>query len=225
MIGVTPSGLVRDLLPPGVAVAEAPIEAVDGWLWPEEAEQVAQAAAGRRADFTAGRVLARRALRALGGPHGPIRRGDDGAPEWPPGFTGSISHCAHHAVAAVARLNPIAGVGVDIEEVQRLTDDLEDYMFTPAEISRNLAGHEAGRRQSTAAVMFCAKEAYYKAQRPLTGRFLGFQDVELDLDHATGDFEVWRVARPDSRCAGRFAIRHGLAAAALWIAQEAAAGL
>lgn len=213
-------GLVRGLLPAYVAVAEGVIgglgEALPGPLWPEEAAHVARAVASRRTEFAAGRALARRALSALGCREGPIPPGERGAPRWPAGFTGSISHTARYAAAAAARLDAVAAIGIDVEEVGRLTGELESYMFTPGEILRHLLGREPGERQATAAAMFCAKEAYYKAQYPVTGRWLGFHDVELDLDRASGAFEVWRVERPERRRPGRWAMAGGLAAAALW---------
>jgi 4'-phosphopantetheinyl transferase EntD len=219
-VSVATPSLLRDLLPPLVAVAEGAIDTVAGTVWPEEAEQVARAVARKRAEFAAGRVLARRALLVLGGPQGPIRRGDAGAPEWPSGFTGSITHTRDYAAAAVASLEAIAGVGIDAEETRRLTRELEAYMFTPDEILRSLTGRDPEEWQAMAALMFCAKEAYYKAQRPLTGQWLNFPDVEVDVDPRTGDFEAWRVLRPATRLAGRCAIVGDLAAAALCISPE-----
>ena len=37
-------------------------------------------------------------------------------------------------------------------------------------------------------MVFSGKEAIYKAINPLTGEFLGFGDVELDIDPAAGEF-------------------------------------
>ena len=39
-------------------------------------------------------------------------------------------------------------------------------------------------------MVFCGKEAVYKAINPLTGDFLGFSDVELDIDPAAGEFRA-----------------------------------
>ncbi len=217
---VVPSAIVRDLLPSGVAVAEGAIDKIEGALWPQEAELVAKAAPKRRADFTAGRILARRALSVLGGPHGPITRGDGRAPRWPEGFIGSITHCHGYAAAAVARNGSIAGLGIDVEEIGRINAQLESHLFTPDEIGRQLNQRAPDERQAVAALMFCAKEAYYKAQHPLTARWLGFHDVELDLDPQAGAFEAWRVIQPASRLAGRCALDRGLAAAALWISPK-----
>ena len=39
-------------------------------------------------------------------------------------------------------------------------------------------------------MVFSAKEAIYKAINPLTGEFLAFGDVELDIDPLAGDFHA-----------------------------------
>src|SRR5580692_7617313 len=73
------------------------------------------AVASRRAEFVAGRLCAREALAALGAPSTRVPRGIDGAPEWPTGFVGSISHTAELAFAAVAPAAEARGLGLDVE--------------------------------------------------------------------------------------------------------------
>ena len=58
--------LLRALLPGCVALRAGAIAAHVGPIWPEEAARVARAADGRRAEFAAGRSLARQALADLG---------------------------------------------------------------------------------------------------------------------------------------------------------------
>jgi 4'-phosphopantetheinyl transferase EntD len=205
-------------LPPCIAVAEADISRTDGPLWPEEAVRVARAVPVRQREFVAGRVLARQALALLGGPQTAIPAGEDRLPCWPPGYTGSISHSRQVAAAAVARLTDVAAIGIDIEEIGRVRTELAPQIASPAELAGQLT--RLPDRQVALGVIFSAKEAFYKAQFPITRRFLGFLDVEVDLDPDAGGFTVWRTAASGQRLRGRFAIGAGLVAAAIWLNQR-----
>ena len=76
-----------------VVTEELDPRAVNEGLLPEERGAVAKAVPKRVAQFTAGRVCARRALAQLGNTEPvPILMGEDRAPQWPAGYVGSISH-------------------------------------------------------------------------------------------------------------------------------------
>ena len=75
-------------------------------------------------------------------------------------------------------------------------------------------------------ILFCAKEATYKAWFPLTGRWLGFEDAHItfDVDSAgtTGRFvsrilidPVARTGAPLTELAGRWSVAGGLALTAI----------
>ena len=69
-----------------------------------------------------------------------------------------------------------------------------------------LATQPAGRQNDLALTVFCAKEAFYKCQYPVTGAFLEFSEVEVDLSADAGTFEarVLVPTRPEtSRLSGR----------------------
>lgn len=169
----------------------------DEGLWPEEEVQVTRAVPTRRLQFAAGRRCARAGLAALGLPPGPIPAGPQRAPGWPAGTTGSISHTAGYAVAVVRRTAPgpagsrasAAGpaepsapdpsrisIGVDAEQLGRVGDHLYSRLFTPGEEAW-LARLPGARRDAAATAVFGAKEAFYKAQFPLTSAWVGFHDV------------------------------------------------
>ena len=84
-------------------------------LFPAEEAAIARAVAKRRSEFATGRACARAALAKLGLPPVPIVPGLRGAPQWPAGVTGSITHCAGYRASAVARLTDVAGIGLDAE--------------------------------------------------------------------------------------------------------------
>jgi len=86
-------------------------------LHPEEERIVAGAALKRRRDFTLGRACAHAALAELDLDKGPIARAGNGAPVWPAGLVGSITHTPGYAAALVARAADFAGLGVDAELV------------------------------------------------------------------------------------------------------------
>ena len=56
-------------------------------------------------------------------------------------------------------------------------------------------------------ILFCAKEATYKAWFPLTQRWLGFEDAHITFDvddgGAAGGFESRDPDRPGRRCRAR----------------------
>lgn len=218
---------------------------VEGELWPGEELLVARAIGKRRREFTAGRVLARRALARLGAPAGAILTDGRRAPLWPAGFVGSISHtrgfCAVAASAASAPRAPddpqartddgetanrvrIRSLGLDVEAAADLGDELVPRICTAGERAW-LARQPADRRGRLGKLVFSAKEAFYKCQHPLTGRFLEFDDVELELELGDereglrGAF-VARVSPDkdelprDARFVGRFIVTHDLVVAA-----------
>ena len=220
------TGLLRPLLPAAVAVAEAPVDQLQEPPHPEEEAIIAAAQPARRREFLAGRTAARHALAAMGALPGPILRRADRAPIWPPTWVGSITHTRTHAAAAVARARDFAALGVDFETVGRFDPAMAGHILTSDEQLALLALPRQARQARLAAV-FCAKEAFYKAQHPLTGRWLGFRQVEVLLEGAAGAFAVRMVGAPTAiaRCEGRFQVEGAWSAAALAVPAEDGAGL
>jgi 4'-phosphopantetheinyl transferase EntD len=138
----------------------------------------------RMADFSTGRYCALKALEQLGIKDVNIPIGEDRAPIWPLGIVGSISHCDSLIGAIVAKSSDHISLGLDIEEIGRVTADLWDLVFTENE-KNFLSGlsNEDQRVKSTA--IFSIKEAFYKFQHPLTKTFLDFLDVEVELPDLT----------------------------------------
>src|SRR5215471_21275329 len=93
--------MIADILPTGVVAAESFGPPGDGKLFPAEAAAIATAGPGRRAEFAAGRAVARAALARLGAPAGPVLPGRAGEPRWPGGVVGGITHCAGYRACAV----------------------------------------------------------------------------------------------------------------------------
>ncbi len=132
----------------------------------------------RLSDFSTGRYCALRALEQLGIQDAIIPIGEDRAPIWPEGIVGSISHCDSLTGAIVAKSSDHISLGLDIEEIGRVTPDLWDLVFTENE-KKYLSGLSDEDKLVQSTAIFSIKEAFYKFQHPLTKTFLDFLDVEV----------------------------------------------
>lgn len=148
------------------------------------------ATAIRQREFTAGRICAAAAMRELEYAAHAVDVARDRSPVWPVGLVGSISHTSELAAAAVARTTSgVRAIGLDLEHASALEDDLIDEICVPRE-REWLAGQPAKRRGVLAKVIFCAKEAAYKCQYPLTGEMFGFETFGIDLSLDRGLFSA-----------------------------------
>lgn len=211
--------LARALLPGSVALASADPRAPQPAAWPEERAPLSRARPARLREFDAGRAAARAAMAALDLPPAPVLHGADRAPVWPGGLTGSIAHCATACLAAVARQGDIRALGLDLEEDTPLPDELIETVCTPAE-REGLATLPRAARGALAKRIFCAKEAAYKAQYPLSRTLFDFQTLRIGFDGPPGHFSA-RVLCPVPPFAtgtclnGRLATGGGLIVAAV----------
>jgi 4'-phosphopantetheinyl transferase EntD len=146
---------------------------------PEEEPLIARSVAKRRNEFITARHCARIALGELGFPPVPILKGDKGEPCWPEGVVGSLTHCAGYRGAVVGRAGVVRSVGVDAEPHDVLPDGVLDAISLPAERGE-MTSLPAGMHWDR--ILFCAKEATYKAWFPLTKRWLGFEDAHITFD-------------------------------------------
>lgn len=213
--------MLEEICPACVAV-EATRGEIDVELFAEEEAAVARAVEKRRREFVTGRACARRALARLGLPPEPIPPGAKGAPRWPAGIVGSITHCDGYRACAVAHAADLATLGVDAEPDEPLPDGVLASVALPEERKRlrDLAG-EAPEVQWDR-LLFCMKEAVYKAWFPLTGRWLGFEDAAIEVDPGSGSFSVQLLiegpplnGRQLSSFSGRWLARDGLLLAAI----------
>ena len=194
---------------------------------PLEAEQVAGAVLRRRVEFAAGRYCARRALSRLNIGDFVLRNGADRAPQWPHGVVGAITHTgraddAGYCGVVVARVDDVVTVGLDAEEITPLAPSLWSYVLTQNE-RRALDAGASGAAGALAKTIFSAKECFYKAQFPLSRRFLRFHDVEIAVDSSSSRFEARLTSDapkdlPLTECSGRFISRDALVLTGIAIA-------
>jgi 4'-phosphopantetheinyl transferase EntD len=143
-----------------------------------EGESASRVSGARRASGAA-RIVARELLARFGYADATIPTGEGGAPIWPTGVVGSLTHDDDVAVAAVALRRNFASIGIDVEPARELPADLLELIASAGE------RHAMGGDLLQARLLFAAKEAAYKAVYPLDGTFLEFQDIEVDLPART----------------------------------------
>jgi 4'-phosphopantetheinyl transferase EntD len=198
--------VIEKILPDVVACAEAFADSPGTALFPQEAALVSRATDKRRREFTTGRECARLALGKLGVPPGPILTGERGAPQWPPGIVGSITHCDRYRAAAVARADDMTAIGLDAEPNGPLPRGVLDVVSQAAERARLAALSRVEEGVCWDRVLFCAKESVYKAWFPLTGRWLGFEDADVTIER-DGTFTARLLTAAPSASPASFAGR------------------
>ena len=220
--------MIDEILPAAVACAEAFDDPAEVVLFPAEEALLARAVDKRRREFSTGRHCARRALAALGVAPVPILRGEAGAPQWPPGFVGSITHCSGYRAAAVARGRDVATIGLDAEPDQPLPGDVLTLISLPGERARLGDLTAAAPGISWDRLLFSAKESVYKAWFPLARRWLGFEDADITISAADGTFEARLLAAapvvgdsPLAGFSGRWLARDGVLLTAITVLAQA----
>jgi 4'-phosphopantetheinyl transferase EntD len=183
--------VIEEILPGEVSAVEVYGDLPEAVLFPEEEAVIARAVDKRRREFTAARACARAALARLGQPPVAILPGTRGAPRWPPGIVGSMTHCAGYRAAAVARARDGIAIGLDAEPDVSLPDGVLQAIALDEEHAglralRALAG--ASPAPCWDRLLFSAKESVYKAWFPLTGRWLGFEEAAITFQPADGTF-------------------------------------
>ncbi|MCU7825054.1 4'-phosphopantetheinyl transferase [Kitasatospora sp. DSM 101779] len=218
--------MIEQLLAPPVVAVQAFTDPVDPpVLFAEEQALITRAVDSRRREFGTVRACARTALSALGVAPVPILPGPRGAPAWPDGVVGSMTHCAGYRAAAVARAADLVTIGLDAEPHRPLPGSELDVIALPEERTR--LSDLAARRPGTCwdRLLFSAKESVYKAWFPLTNRWLDFEEASITFDPDAGTFRA-RLLVPGPVVAGvrvpgfdgRWLVRNGLALTAITVA-------
>jgi 4'-phosphopantetheinyl transferase EntD len=216
--------MMEELLPPEVVSVEAWNDDRSAVLYPEERAQLGNAVESRLQEFASARSLARQALGLLGLPPVPILRGALGEPLWPFGIVGTITHCTGYRAAAVARSAHLRSLGIDAEIDDALPPEVVGSVLLPEEIAWIENAPDRGHWDR---ILFSAKESVYKAWFSLTHRWLGFEDVSVTIDPASGTFHADLHLEPPlidgqfpTRFAGRFLICRGFILTSVVVARK-----
>jgi 4'-phosphopantetheinyl transferase EntD len=217
--------MIDAILPASVAVESAYNDPAPGpgeMLFPQELARIARAVPKRRREFTTVRLLARRALLRLGQPAVPLLSNRRGAPQWPAGFVGSMTHCDGYRAAVVAHAGTTVAVGIDAEPDAPLPDGVRDTIALPNETERLKFLTERHPEVSWDRLLFSAKESVFKVWYPLTGLELDFSEAEIDIDPVGQTFRARLLVpgpvvdgRPVGEFAGRWIAARGLVATAI----------
>lgn len=221
-----PCAVLKELLPAGVVTAELAGEGDPALLLAGERHLLGRAAPKRVREFAAGRLCARRAVSQFGFVDFPIGVGDDRRPRWPRLLTGSITHTDGFSAAAVGGRDLFKAIGIDVEGIGRVSSDIRSQVLLQEEADW-LESLPLSDQARVATLMFSAKEAFYKCQYEVTGRWLEFKDVIVklfDWNLDRGSFAVRPLSglnlfeRGVGPASGRFAVTGELVLTAMAIA-------
>ena len=198
--------MLQTILPETVTTVVA-----DGVMWlnplsEEEEKLIATAVSKRQREFRAGRNAARQALALRGQPQpNAILKSASGAPQWPTGIVGSITHTQDYCAVALADRAQHISIGIDVEQNVELQDDILTMVCTPAE-REWVYKQRQENAVPWAKLCFSCKEAVYKAFNPLYDRFLEFHDVDLTFEVASKTFVAAVKGKAPVLLYGRFQV-------------------
>lgn len=143
-------------------------------------DQLQQAVPKRRCEYLAGRVLFQQLLSRYQLPAYQLLNTLSGAPSWPAGYIGSISHADGNAICCMMPDKIYQAIGIDIETVLSADSctEIASHIVQPQE-QHLLLQTTAVNYAEALSIAFSAKESLYKALYPKVQRFFGFEDAEL----------------------------------------------
>jgi 4'-phosphopantetheinyl transferase EntD len=167
-----------------IATSDLVVKAINRFedypLFPEEIKILGNVVDRRRIEFATGRYCAKKAISLLGVTPTAIVIGDGREPVWPSGIVGSITHCSGYCAAVVTKSSSILSIGADAEENLPLPEGVFELIADTQERvgSTNLNAMTIHWDR----LLFCAKEAVYKAWYNITKEWLDFSDCRIGWD-------------------------------------------
>lgn len=147
-------------------------------LGPDLYQKISNAVISRKAEFLAGRLLAKHTLNTLGFSDVKVDIGSNRMPIWPENIKGSISHTEQTVICAVSLNNNLKRIGVDIELLKNnITFDLIRTIMDVDEEA--LAKKNKLNKLQYFALFFSAKESLFKAIFPEVKQYFGFDVVKV----------------------------------------------
>ncbi|XPF93339.1 4'-phosphopantetheinyl transferase family protein [Colwellia sp. RE-S-Sl-9] len=133
----------------------------------------------RKAEFLAGRYLAKVALQTMGKPFWHIPIGENREPIWPSGIIGSISHSSNIAQCIISENKYYQYIGLDIEHWISENDrqNIESSIITASSEYESLIPHLPLNKALT--VIFSAKESLFKALYKNIGEYFDFSAAQV----------------------------------------------
>jgi len=196
---------LRRPLPPEVSLVALPAS-------------LARAVPHRQMQFRAGRYCATKAMLRLDpslAGRGVGRRAD-GAPLWPEGVVGSITHTEGVAAAAVASTSDVMALGIDTERIMSDSQarEVSRLVAWPVEL---VHGCSAGMtRLEALTLVFSAKESIFKCLYRVVGRRFDFHDVRI-VHVDAGTFTARVVCTLSDSCRVNTTLHGRFACESSWI--------
>lgn len=165
------------------------------------------AVAKRRAEYLAGRYLARQVLAQLGHDNFTVERGENREPIWPQSIVGSISHNIDTALCAAQNSNGEGGVGIDVETIMPPKRAEELWSGIVGEAECHWLHQQSQAFNLLLTLVFSAKESLFKTLYPQVRCYFDFQDariVALDSQEGTFELELQKTLTPLCHAGRRF---------------------
>ncbi|WP_066016658.1 4'-phosphopantetheinyl transferase family protein [Endozoicomonas atrinae] len=131
----------------------------------------------RQVEYLAGRYCATKSLEQFDQKHGSIGINDDGSPDWPVGFTGSITHSKGLAIAALASGSKVRLLGLDAEQWVSAVRAEKLSRAILLDREESFLHDQSLPLDWFFTLVFSAKESLYKLLRSETGRYFGFHSA------------------------------------------------
>ncbi len=141
--------------------------------------RIEKAMVARKAEYLAGRYVAKQALKSLGEESLDIPQGKKRNPIWPKEIVGSITHKSAKALSAVAYRQNVTYIGLDYEYwIQKKTEkNIKESIISEREY--HLLKHGEMDYAKGFTLAFSAKESLYKALYSQVNQYFDFLAVEL----------------------------------------------
>lgn len=160
-------------------------------LFPDEENSFIDCSIITKRQSASARLAARELLKNYGYERWSLPRRSGFAPLWPRDIVGSLAHCNEYAAASIKNAASYKSIGIDIEPSLPLPTDIRDIIIREPEKSQLIKGVLAGR------VIFCAKEAAFKAAYSADGIPMDFYEIEVNLDLSTAKTKYGRILSID----------------------------
>ncbi|MGW2748808.1 4'-phosphopantetheinyl transferase family protein [Streptomyces sp. NPDC001450] len=197
--------MIESILPADVRAVQTFTHRLDIPLSPQEEAVIAGAGPKRRAEFTSVRACAHDALTALGVPPAPLLPDERGAPNWPSGVVGSMTHCTGTA----PRPWPTPATSPPSASTPSPTPRSLTELRASSPAPRSAPPSPGCLRPGPAGTTSCAvpRSPFHKAWYPVTRRWLNFQEASLGLaPDGTSTARLLVPAPPELACLhGRWA--------------------
>jgi enterobactin synthetase component D len=180
-------------------------------------DNLQKAVAKRRAEYLAGRFVARQVLNMLEVRDYSLSNGVDRAPQWPTGLIGSLSHNNQRALCAAQIITPAADASGETRQVHGVGLDIESLIAV--ERAKGLWPGILGKEEYSyfqesplpfnqlLTLAFSAKESLFKAVYPQLGRYFDFLEARFSsysLDSGRFELQLLRDLSEDFPAGRRF---------------------